>query len=84
MDCCTMRSTTVGIPKRRFLPPRPRKQALVLGSVRRGRCLPLTSFRFHLVMDTLVSLAMQFPLLRSARDLPSLAGTHAGPTKNRN
>ena len=33
-------------------------------------------------MDTLVSLAMQFPLLRSARDLHPLAGAHAGQTQN--
>ena len=49
----------------------------------RGRCLRLTSFRFHLAMDTLVSLAGQFPLLRSARDLHPLADIHASQTQKR-
>ena len=50
-------------------------------SVRRARCLPLTSFRFHLAMDTLVSLAGQFPLLWSVRDSHPLADIHASQTK---
>ena len=50
-------------------------------SVRRARCLPLTSFRFHLAMDTLVSLAGQFPLLGSVRDSHPLADIHASQTK---
>ena len=49
-------------------------------SVRRARCLPLTSFRFHLAMDTLVSLAGQFPLLWSVRDSHPLADIHASQT----
>ena len=42
--------------------PYPRAYALYVVSVRRGRCLPKASFRFHLAMDTLVSLAIRFPL----------------------
>jgi hypothetical protein len=43
--------------------------------------LPLTSFRFQLAMDTLVSLAGQFPLLGPVRDLHPLADIHASQTK---
>ena len=39
--------------------------------------MPLTSFRFQLAMDTLVSLAGQFPLLEPVRDLHPLADIHA-------
>ena len=57
--------------------------ALYQVSVRWVRCLPLTSFRFHLTMDTLVSLAGRFPLPGLVRDLHPLDDTHAGQTKNR-
>ena len=55
--------------------------ALYQVSVRWVRCLPLTSFRFHLAMDTLVSLAGRFPLPGLVRDLHPLDDTHAGQTK---
>ena len=55
--------------------------ALYQVSVRWVRCLPLTSFRFHLTMDTLVSLAGRFPLPGLVRDLHPLDDTHAGQTK---
>ena len=56
--------------------------ALYLVPVRWVRCLPLTSFRFHLAMDTLVSLAGRFPLPGLVRDLHPLDDTHAGQTKS--
>ena len=43
--------------------------------------MPLTSFRFQLAMDPLVSLAGQFPLLGPVRDLHPLADIHASQTK---
>lgn len=55
--------------------------ALYQVSVRWARCLPLTSFRFHLAMDTLVSLAGRFPLPGLVRDLHPLDDTHAGQTE---
>ena len=55
--------------------------ALYQVSVRWVRCLPLTSFRFQLAMDTLVSLAGRFPLPGLVRDLHPLDDTHAGQTK---
>lgn len=55
--------------------------ALYQVSVRWVRCLPLTSFIFHLAMDTLVSLAGRFPLPGLVRDLHPLDDTHAGQTK---
>ena len=55
--------------------------ALYQVSVRWVRCLPLTSVRFHLTMDTLVSLAGRFPLPGLVRDLHPLDDTHAGQTK---
>ena len=57
--------------------------ALYQVSVRWVRCLPLTSVRFHLTMDTLVSLAGRFPLPGLVRDLHPLDDTHAGQTKRR-
>ena len=45
--------------------------------------MPLTSFRFQLAMDTLVSLAGRFPLPGLVRDLNPLDDTHAGQTKFR-
>ena len=45
------------------------------------RCLPLTSFRFRVTTDTLVSLARRFPLLGLVRDLHPLDNTHASQTK---
>ena len=57
--------------------------ALYQVSVRWVRCLPLTSFRFQLAMDTLVSLAGRFPLPGLVRDLHPLDDTHAGQTKKR-
>ena len=56
--------------------------ALYQVSVRWVRCLPLTSFRFQLAMDTLVSLAGRFPLPGLVRDLHPLDDTHAGQTKS--
>lgn len=56
--------------------------ALYQVSVRWARCLPLTSFRFHLAMDTLVSLAGRFPLPGLVRDLHPLDDTHAGQTES--
>ena len=55
--------------------------ALYQVSVRWVRFLPLTSFRFHVAMDTLVSLAGRFPLLGLVRDLHPLDSTHASQTK---
>lgn len=46
------------------------------------RCLPLTSFRFRVATDTLVSLAGRFPLLGLVRDLHPLDNTHASQTKS--
>ena len=59
----------------------PHPKALYWVSIRQARCLPPASFRFHLAMDTLVSLAGQFPLLGSARDLHPLADIHASRTE---
>ena len=64
-----------------FLPPYPHTLALYQVSVRQTRCLPLTSFRFHLAMDTLVSLAIRFPLSGLVGDLHPLDITHAEHTK---
>ena len=55
--------------------------ALYQVSVRWVRCLPLTSFRFRVTTDTLVSLAGRFPLLGLVRDLHPLDNTHASQTK---
>ncbi len=43
--------------------------------------MPLTSFRFHLAMDTLVSLAIRFPLSGLVGDLHPLDNAHAEHTK---
>ena len=56
--------------------------ALYQVSVRWVRCLPLTSFRFRVATDTLVSLAGRFPLLGLVRDLHPLGNTHASQTNN--
>ena len=64
-----------------FLPPYPHTLALYQVSVRQTRCLPLTSFRFHLAMDTLVSLAIRFPLSGLVGDLHPLDNAHAEHTK---
>ena len=45
------------------------------------RYLSLTSFRFRVTTDTLVSLARRFPLLGLVRDLHPLDNTHASQTK---
>ncbi len=66
-----------------FLQPYPCKLALYQVSVRWVRCLPLTSFRFRVTSDTLVSLAGRFPLLGLVRDLHPLDNTHASQTKKR-
>lgn len=63
------------------MPSHPHTLALYQVSVRWVRCLPLTSFRFHLAIDTLVSLAVRFPLPGFVRDLHPLDDTHAGQTK---
>ena len=55
--------------------------ALYQVSVRWVRYLPLTSFRFRVTTDTLVSLARRFPLLGLVRDLHPLDNTHASQTK---
>ena len=55
--------------------------ALYQVSVRWVRCLPLTSFRFRVTTDTLVSLAGRFPLLEFVRDLNQLDNSHASQTK---
>ena len=60
------------------------QEALYQVSVRWGRCLPLTSFRFRVATDTLVSLAGRFPLLGLVRDLHPLDNTHDSQTKIRN
>ena len=62
--------------------PYPCKVALYQVSVRWVRCLPLTSFRFRVTTDTLVSLAGRFPLLGLVRDLHPLDNTHASQTKS--
>lgn len=64
-----------------ILQPYPCALALYLVSVGQARYLPLTSYRFHLAMDTLVSLAGQFPLLRLVGDLHPLDNIHASQTK---
>ena len=64
-----------------FVPPYPHTLALYQVSVRQTRCLPLTSFRFHLAMDTLVSLAIRFPLSGLVGDLHPLDITHAEHTQ---
>lgn len=58
--------------------------ALYQVSVRWVRYLPLTSFRFRVTTDTLVSLARRFPLLGLVRDLHPLDNTHASQTKTPN
>ena len=63
-----------------FLPPYPHTLALYQVSVRQTRYLPLTSFRFHLAMDTLVSLAIRFPLSGLVGDLHPLDNAHAEHT----
>ena len=57
--------------------------ALYQVSVRWVRYLPLTSFRFRVTADTLVSLARRFPLLGLVRDLHPLDNIHASQTKSK-
>ena len=64
------------------MPPYPHTLALYQVSVRQTRYLPLTSFRFHLAMDTLVSPAMRIPLSGLVGDLHPLDITHAEHTKS--
>ena len=62
--------------------PYPRSNALYEVSVRQARCLPPTSFRFHLAMDTLV-LGYVIPAIRAHSGLTPVDNAHAERTKKK-